>query len=454
MVESADDIGLVHGLHFVRVVVQDAGQDILVVLADLGGAADDGRGAAEVPEVAGDGDAAGQEVGDFHQGAPFPGVRVGGGLRDGVHRGGHYIVVGEVGDGLAHGHIGHQVAHGLVDGGAVVGALVPGGKARIFQPFRLAQGVADAMPVMLVAGGNQHPAVLAGVGAGRGRRRFAASGFDAGAVIGGNGDFGVAVSGVGEAGVDGLAFAGGFALVQGGQGADGGVQGGSAVDNRHAGPDGRHPLLAGNHGDAGHGLADGVVADLLAVGAELPVGGHIDHHHAGVQLVQHIVAETHGVNGAGAEVLDQDVGDLDQLAEDFLALLFAEVDAEAFLAAVVLDPVGGLLADPGGVVAGFLAAEPFHLDDFGAQAGQHLGAAGAGLVPPQVDYANSIQRAFRFCHDRFTSKSSCGCGFLLGGCRRSPSFDGVAAAGGCRLRHSTPAGGKRQAGVVSGGVAD
>ena len=259
------------------------------------------------------------------------------------------------------------------------------------------------MPVVLVAGRDEHPAVSTGVGAGGRSGRLAAARLDAGAVVGGDGDLGVAIAGVGKAGVDGLADAGTLTLVQGGQGANGGVERGGAVDDRHAGADGRHALFAGDHGDTGHGLSDGVVADLLAVGSELAVCRDVDHDDARVQLVKDIIAETHHVNGARAEVLQEDIGNLDQLAQDFLALFLAEVDAQAFLAAVVLHPVCGLLAHPGSVVAGFLAAEAFDLDNFSAQTGQYLGAARAGLVPTEVNDAYSVQRAFSFRHDEFSS---------------------------------------------------
>src|SRR5687768_8408180 len=67
-------------------VAQEIAEHFLVVLAHLGGGANDGRRAAEVPEVTGHGDRAGQEVGNLHHRSPLPGVRVLGRLRDGVHR--------------------------------------------------------------------------------------------------------------------------------------------------------------------------------------------------------------------------------------------------------------------------------------------------------------------------------------------------------------------------------
>src|SRR5207237_5088748 len=122
-----------------------------------------------------------------------------------------------------------------------------------------------------------------------------------------------AVAGVREADVDALPLSGDVALVERGQGADGGVQRGGAIDDGHAGANGRHAVFAGDHGDAGHGLADGIVADLVAIGTELPVRGDVDHDDARVQRLEHAIPEAHLLDGPGTEVLDDDVGDLDEL---------------------------------------------------------------------------------------------------------------------------------------------
>ncbi len=91
------------------------------------------------------------------------------------------------------------------------------------------------------------------------------------------------------------------------QAADGGMQGSDAVDDGDARPDGGHALITREHGDAGHGLADGVVADLVAVRPKLTVRRDIDHDDAWVELLEFFVAEAHLLYGAGPEVLDQDI---------------------------------------------------------------------------------------------------------------------------------------------------
>ena len=369
------------------------------MLAHLRRAADHRRRAGKVPVIAGDRDFAGQEIRHLHHRAALPRVGIRGGLRDGVHRGGDHIPVGKVGDGLGHGFVRQQFAHCVVHQFAVFQPGVAGVEARILQPFRLAEGVADPVPVVLVAGRYQHPALAAGVDARRWRGGIAPFRGNLGAVIRRYRDFGHGVAGVSQAYVHGLPQARRFAFMQRGQSADGGVEGGDAVNYRHSGADGGHSLLAGHHGDARHRLPDGVVADVVAVGAELPIGGYVDHNDAGVQGLQRVVAEAHIFDGAGAEILDQDVGNLDQFPQGFLAGLLAEVDGQGFFAGVVLHPVGGLFANPGAVVTGFLTAQAFNLDDFGAHPRQYLGAAGAGLVAAQVDDADVLQGRVDGCHN-------------------------------------------------------
>src|SRR6266571_2232989 len=187
-------------------------------------------------------------------------------------------------------------------------------------------------------------------------------------------------------------------VVKRGQGPDSRVERGRAVDDRDPGANRWHAVFAGDHGDAGHGLADRVVADLVAIRTELPVRGNVDHDDARVEGFEHVIAKAHLVDRPGAEVLHDDVGDLDQLAQGCLPFVLAQVHAHALLAAVVLDPVRALLADPWRVVPGFLAAQALDLDDFSAQTSQHLSAAGSCLMATQIDYADTVQRPFAIGH--------------------------------------------------------
>ena len=87
-----------------------------------------------------------------------------------------------------------------------------------------------------------------------------------------------------------------------------------------------------------------------------------------------------------------------ELAQRRLRFLLAQVHAHALLAAVVLDPVGALLAHPWRVIAGFLAADALDLDDFRPEAGEHLRAARSCLMATQIDHADTVQWALAVCH--------------------------------------------------------
>ena len=106
--------------------------------------------------------------------------------------------------------------------------------------------------------------------------------------------------------------------------------------------------LAGQVAQAAHRLADGAEARQVAVGAGLAVARDAQHHQAGVQLRQHVVAHAPAFERAGAEVLDQHVGLGDQLAGDVLPFGAAQVERDrALVARLHLPPDGGAFLDAG-----------------------------------------------------------------------------------------------------------
>src|SRR6266571_5642311 len=155
----------------------------------------------------------------------------------------------------------------------MLAALASGGKAWVVQPLGFPQGTAHPRPVVLVTPGDEDPTVLTGIRAAGSHTRLAALGLDAGPVVGRDGDLSIAIARVRQADVEALPLARQVALIERRQGANGGVQRRGAVDDGRPGANRRHALLAGDHGDAGHGLADGVVADLIAIGAKLAIRG-------------------------------------------------------------------------------------------------------------------------------------------------------------------------------------
>ena len=71
---------------------------------------------------------------------------------------------------------------------------------------------------------------------------------------------------------------------------------------------------------ATHGLADHAEARPVLVGAGLAIAGDAQHDEPGIQRRQGLVIESPAFEGAGAKVLDQDIGLPDQAAHDILAL--------------------------------------------------------------------------------------------------------------------------------------
>ena len=81
-----------------------------------------------------------RKSGDLHHGPTLPGMGVRRRLGDAVHRRRHHVVLGEVGDGVLHAHVGHQVPHGLVDLLPVAAPLMTGGEPGVFPTTRACPG--------------------------------------------------------------------------------------------------------------------------------------------------------------------------------------------------------------------------------------------------------------------------------------------------------------------------
>jgi hypothetical protein len=111
--------------------------------------------------------------------------------------------------------------------------------------------------------------------------------------------------------------------------------------------------------------------------------------------VQRIPAIAQLLHGAGAEVLHDDVGLLEQLLEDLALLVVLEVERDAFLAAIDRREIGRLAVDERPVGAGVVAAlGRLDLDHPRAHLGHQQGAVGAGKDAREIDDDNARQRAF------------------------------------------------------------
>ncbi len=111
-----------------------------------------------------------------------------------------------------------------------------------------------------------------------------------------------------------------------------------------------------------------------------------------LQRAQLVVAEPHLGHRAGPEVFEHDIGGRYQRGEDLLAAWRAQIEAKAFLAAIVDRKVDALAAHQRFRPPGFLAAQFLDLDDLGAEVGEDHAAPRTRLVPRQFEHPHTLQR--------------------------------------------------------------
>ncbi len=185
---------------------------------------------------------------------------------------------------------------------------------------------------------------------------------------------------------------GALALQEGGEHAVGAVHPGEEIADRHP-----HPLrVVRARSGQGHeprlALGDLVVAGAAALGSVVAEAGDRQHDQARVELGQVVGRETEPVQGAGTEVLHEDVGAADQLGEDGPAVVGLEVEGDGLLVAVAGQEVGRNVGavrsgnerrSPG---AGLVTATGgLHLDHPCTQVGHHHGSVGSREGPGEVD---------------------------------------------------------------------
>ena len=276
---------------------------------------------------------------------------------------------------------------------------------RVGAQFRPAHGLGQGAPEVIGRTGDRDPAVAGrkhperaqqGMGVAFGPRHLAGVGMLVDHPLAQGKD------GVVHRDVDELAFAGALGVAHRRQDADG--QQHRRHDVADPGADLQRVLAvrAGDAHDPAHRLRHDVEGRPVGIGtgartriAEAAHGG-IDQ--AGVELGQALVGQTQALHRAGAEILHQHIGLLDQAADDGLAGRGLEVDGNALLVAVdalvVTAEVTCLVV--GKVrrrAAGHVAPGRLHLDHLGALVGKQHGAEGSGQHLRQVDHPQSGQRA-------------------------------------------------------------
>ncbi len=158
---------------------------------------------------------------------------------------------------------------------------------------------------------------------------------------------------------------------------DGGVEAGADVTDGHADAAGRLALVAGDAHDAAHALHDHVIGRVLGVRAGMAEARSRRVDELRVLGVQRLPAVAQLFHRAGPEVLDHDVGLLEQLLEDLAVGIGLEVERDALLAAIDRGEIGRLAVDEGTVGARIVATlGRFDLDHPCAHLGHQQGAVG------------------------------------------------------------------------------
>ena len=199
-------------------------------------------------------------------------------------------------------------------------ALGIGLEARIVGELRLADHGAELAEEILLGAADGQPAVgrlehLVGRGAAMGLAELLRP-LAVGEVVGGLVDA-ERHRGLEQRGFHPLALAGLLPRLQGGQHADGEVEAGADVGDGKRNAIGRAVLGPGHRHQAGHRLDHEIEAAAAGIGPGLAEARDRAQHQPRIARMQGIPTQTQPLHHAGAEVLQHDVGIVDQLPEDF-----------------------------------------------------------------------------------------------------------------------------------------
>ena len=201
--------------------------------------------------------------------------------------------------------------------------------------------------------------------------------------------------GLEQRGFDPLALAGLLPRLQGRQHADGEVEAGADVGDGERNAIGRAVLGAGHRHQAGHRLDHEIEAAAAGIGSGLAEARDRAQHQPGIARVQGIPTQAQPLHHAGTEILQHDVGTVDQLPEDFQIGRILEIEPDAALVAVPQHEGRALALDEGRRAAHGIALRAFDLDDVGAEVAELHAAERARQVRRQVENHQAVERA---CH--------------------------------------------------------
>src|SRR5512132_216697 len=300
------------------------------------------------------------------------------------------------------------VAHDLVDVAAVVEArsllAVEAGRGQL----RPTHGFGEAGEHLVGGAGDRHPLAVLG-------REVAvgAAALDVWAVpladrpvhgVSRRQLVGAAEDGFVQRGIDVLAAAGLLLVAQRYEYADAAVEAAHIVaERRRAGCNRGAPRHASEIRETAHCVRDPRETRPVLIRPGLTVAGDAQHDQTGVDRPQHLPADAPLLQRAGAEVLAQDIGLLDQSLEQLDPLLAMQVDGHGFLVAPLGEPgervaAAGRRAEP---PAGVAADRVLDLEYLGAEFAEDRRAVGSGDHRRHVDHANARERqacAVRLIH--------------------------------------------------------
>ena len=154
-------------------------------------------------------------------------------------------------------------------------------------------------------------------------------------------------------------------------------------------------------GDAAQSLRHRVGAGQMRIRPVRPVARDRDVDQLRIDLAQFLIAEPVLLGRAGTEILAEDVGLGDQLAQDLAPLRRLQVQRDALHAAVVGLEIGARHPRQHGRAARIVADfRHLDLDHLGAEIGHQHVRHRAGLRRRAGDDLDALQRPVRFSHDR------------------------------------------------------
>ena len=157
--------------------------------------------------------------------------------------------------------------------------------------------------------------------------------------------------------------------------------------------------LAGDVGEAAHGLGQGAEPRAVAGGAAPAVAADMEHHEAGMGLVHRLEVEAPLGQGAGAVVHDDHVADVEQPVEQLLAVGAPEVERDtALVAAHALPEEADAVLELAPGAQGVADARLLHLDDVGAELAQRRGHHRARGQRGGVDHPEALEGPARLSH--------------------------------------------------------